>query len=108
MRISTAVLAVVLCAGTTMAGAQDYRAEIMAEVIDPCYLEILRSHGGPPPGISEREFLEVTKLAMPTSTTKRIVDIVQRMVTGRNREFRTLWYKIMLNKCVNGRSKGLE
>ncbi|MCY4580696.1 MAG: hypothetical protein OXD31_16835 [Chloroflexi bacterium] len=108
MRISETVLTVVLCAGTTMVNAQDYREEIISGVVDPCLLEVLLKDSGPPPGISEIEFLEVTKLALPVSTIDSIIDAVQGVVEGRNRKFREAWYKIMLNKCVVDVGKGLE
>lgn len=92
--------------------AQDYRAEIMAEVIDPCHeqllQEMLRERGQDGvAGYSNSELLERIKSAIPQSANDRIINAVQGLVEGHNRESRTLLYRFSLIQCVDSAKEGI-
>ena len=79
--------------------AQNYRAEIMREVIDPCLLAILARQGGIP-GVSTSEALELLKIVQKQQTEQSIQALLPLM-RGETREQRALLYQFGLRTCVN-------
>lgn len=106
MRISTAILAAVLWANSSAAGAQGHRAEIMAEVVDPCWLYSIRLQDtATAAGVSERQTLELMKLMNPAAVNNAIT-AVEKIVRGKDRKSRTLIYKWSREQCISGVVEG--
>lgn len=103
MQMKAASLAICLWLGVPAVYAQDYRAEIMSEVIDPCYLAIIRHEGGIE-GMSEREALEILKL-MQTQNTESMSNSILPLVRGKDLDSRKALYRIFLKTCIQGSIK---
>ena len=77
-------------------GRKDYRAEIEAEVIDPCYLAIIRRQE-PVEGVSNQQMLELLKI-VETANVTQMVQTLLPVVTGKTR---THIYELGKMVCIN-------
>lgn len=83
-----------------VADGLDYRAEIIANVIDPCYLTLLRNKGGIK-GMEDATAVEMLKV-MQMDSVNELVSAVLPVVVGKDLEFRTSYYKIGVMQCIKG------
>ena len=101
MRNPTTFLLAALLIAAPVAQAQDYREEIMAEVIDRCYPATIRyklkeARRTQHIDISEAAMLEELKRA---EHTERLIGSLAELVEGRDREERSRLYDIAYVQC---------
>ena len=101
MRIPTTFLLAALLIAAPVAQAQDFREEIMAEVIDRCYPATIRyklkeARRTQHIDISEAAMLEELKRA---EHTERLIGSLAELVEGRGREERSRLYDIAYVQC---------
>ena len=82
----------------------DYRAEITEEVIDPCFLTMIRNKGGVP-NLSEDEALNILKTVQAESVESMIQQITP-LLEGQDRGTRTSLYRMFSKTCIEGGTGG--
>ena len=97
----TLACAALLLAGTASAFAQDYRAEIMEQVIDRCYRATIRYHvmvhtPGRRNVTAETGMFQILKAA---PHTERLLAALTETVRGKDREQRKILYDIAFVNC---------
>ena len=94
----TAILALVLCLGATEAVAADYRAEILEQVIRPCFVRLADRHPGE--GVSPEAVAE----AMMTRHAKELAALIEsingQLESDPPAVARRQIYRIALRACI--------
>ena len=104
-----AISTVVLMTGLLFMGtatAQAHRSEVMSEVIDPCYMRMIRHLGGIP-GMTNSEALELMK-AMLMDDINRLIASVQSVTAGKNRSTKRLLYRYFMEQCASAGIRGMN
>lgn len=93
-----AALAFALTLSSTAAGAEDYRTEIMAQVIDPCFLRLARLR--PAEGVSPEAMAEAMML-LHREGLANLVESINRQLDGNPPTVaRRQIYRIALRTCI--------
>ena len=82
----------------------DYRAEIVARVVDPCIVGMARAR---PEfnAVSDEDIVALMKLSKPGAWDEMIRSTTP-IVTGKNDATRTLVYKLFLAECIRAGTSG--
>ena len=81
-----------------VAGAVDYRAEITAEIIDPCLLGIVR-RTEELESLPEAQAVELVKM-LQSETWETMIDAVLPVVSGKPPEARAAFYRVAFQQCI--------
>ena len=100
--VGALVAALTLCAAKV--SAQDYRAEIMEHVIDPCYLFMAIQN--PVDGVSPKQMADMVKALKPGNVEQMISGVNLMLKNNPSVATRMALYKLSLQVCISGAKKG--
>lgn len=92
-----------LSVGISAQSDDDYKAEIMQHIVDPCFA-YSASKSEPLDGISESEMVELMKLMSP-GAVQDTIDVTLPAVKGQPLEARKQVYALGLKLCIKGTGK---
>ena len=81
----------------------DYKAEVMQHIVDPCF-QYSAGKAEPIPGVSESEMVTLMKMMSPQAV-QNTIDVTLPVVKGKPIEARMEIYKFGLNTCIRGTGK---
>ena len=97
----TLACAALLLAGTANTSAQDYRAEIMEQVIDRCYRATIRYHAmvRTPDRLNVAAETAMLRTLKAAPHTEHLLAALTETVRGKDREQRKILYDIAFVNC---------
>ena len=109
MKERTLACIVLLLAGTAGASAQDYRAEIMEQVIERCYRTTVRYHAmvRAPEHRNDAAETELVQILKAAPHTERLLAVLTETVRGKDRAQRKSLYDIAFVNCFVGGGEDL-
>ena len=95
------VCSALLLAGAAGASAQDYRAEIMEQVVDRCYRTTVRYHAmvRAPEHRNDAAETELVRILKAAPHTERLIAALTETAQGKGREQRQTLYDIAFVNC---------
>ena len=99
-----------LVAGTAGASAQDYRTEIMEQVVDRCYRTTVRYHAmvRAPERRNVAAEAEMVQILEAAPHTERLIAALTETVQGKDRDQRQILYDIAFVNCFISGGEDLQ
>lgn len=87
-----------------VAGSTDYRAEIMEQVVDPCYLDMALRN--PVEGVSPEQLAELTKMVSAKAVNTMVEALLPLVVKLDEAEQCRVFYAMGKKVCIDAASAG--